>query len=135
MLLPADLTTHLYNEQITAISRSDTTLIPEAIAAAEGEAKGYMSRYDIDAIFGAVGTARDKTLLMWLKDMATWHFITLANANADMEFRESRYNQGIAWLKNIQSGKIVPYGWPLTAVENMDSSFHVTSDPKRTTNY
>lgn len=135
MLLPTDLKTHLYNEQITAISRNDETLIVDAIDAAEGEAKGYMSRYDIDTVFGAVGTARDKTLLMWLKDMATWHFITLANANADMEFRESRYNQGVAWLKNIQSGKIVPYGWPLTAVPNLDTSFHVTSDTKRITNY
>ena len=135
MLLTADLKTHLYNEQITAISRNDSDLIVEAIAAAEGEAKGYMSRYDIDTIFGAVGTARDKTLLMWLKDMATWHFITLANANADMEFRESRYDQGIEWLEKIQAGKIVPYGWPLTEVPNMDSSFHVTSDTKRITNF
>lgn len=135
MLLAEDLKTHLYDEQITAISRADESLIDDAIAAAEGEAKGYMSRYDIDIIFGTTGTLRDRTLLMWLKDMATWHFITLANANADMEFRESRYNQGIAWLKNIQAGKIVPYGWPLTPVENMDSSFHVTSDTKRITNY
>lgn len=135
MLLPEDLKTHLYNEQITAISRNDTELIDEAIAAAEGEAKGYLSRYDIDFIFSQVGNARDKILLMWLKDIATWHFITLANANADMEFRETRYKDGIAWLKNIQSGKVVPYGWPMTPAEHQDTSFHVTSDKKRITNY
>lgn len=135
MLLAADLTTHLYNEQITAISRNDATLINKAIKAAIGEAKGYLSRYDIDTIFAETGEDRDETLLMWLKDIATWHFITLANANADMEFRESRYKQGIDWLKAVQSGKIVPYGWPLTTVPDQDQIFHVTSDKKRITNF
>lgn len=135
MLLEADLKTHLYNEQITTISRSDATLINEAIAAAVAEAKGYLSRYDIDTIFAASGSSRDKILLMWLKDMATWHFITLVNAAADMEFREGRYNAAIKWLKDVQSGKNVPYGWPEATTEGHDTSFHVTSDTKRDTHY
>lgn len=135
MLLIADLKTHLYDEQITAISRNDATLMQTAIDAAQGEAKGYLSRYDIESLFDETDGARDATLLMWLKDMATWHFITLANANADMEFRESRYLQGIKWLKDIQAGKIVPYDWPPNIIEFHDSQFHVTSDPKRITNY
>ncbi len=135
MLLEADLKTHLYTEQITVISRGDAELMAEAIAAAEGEAKGYLSRYDIATIFGETGSSRDKTLLMWLKDMATWHFITLANANADMEFRESRYKQAIANLGKIQNGKIVPDGWPLNTDETKDTLFHVSSDAKRETSY
>jgi len=135
MLLEADLKTHLYTEQITTISRSDSTLIDEAIAAAIGEAKGYLSRYDIDTIFAETGSARDKTLLMWLKDIATWHFITLANAAADDDFRESRYNSAIKWLKDVQSGKTVPYGWPLNTTTGLDTSFHVTSETKRETKY
>lgn len=135
MLLAADLTTHLYNEQITAISRADATLVDTAISAAEQEAKGYLSRYDIVTIFGKTGTQRDATLLMYLKDMATWHFITLANAGADLEFRQARYKDAIAWLKGIQSSKIVPFGWPLTNVENQDSTWLVTSDTKRETNF
>lgn len=135
MLLAEDLTTHLYNEQITAISRDDATLVNKAIKAAIGEAKGYLSRFDIDTLFAATGEDRDETLLMWLKDIATWHFITLANANADMDFRESRYNQGVKWLRDVQSGKIVPYGWPLSEVTNHDKIFHVTSGTKRITNY
>jgi hypothetical protein len=135
MLLEADLKTHLYTEQITVISRGDAELMAEAIAASEGEAKGYLSRYDIDAIFNKTGSNRDKTLLMWLKDMATWHFITLANAAADVEFRESRYKQAIAGLSKIQSGKIVPFGWPLNTDEKKDTLFHVSSNSKRETNY
>ena len=135
MLLTADLKPHLYGEQITVISRNDTDLMESAINAAEGEAKGYLSRYDIAVIFAKTGTERDETLLMFLKDIATWNFITLANANADMEFRESRYKQAVAWLKGVQSGKVVPFGWPLMTAEADNSLFHVTSDAKRLTNY
>lgn len=135
MLLKADLTTHLYNEQITAISRNDDTLIDESIDAAIAEAKSYLNRFDIDTIFGETADSRDKILLMWLKDMATWHFINLANAAADMEHREGRYKSAIKWLEKVQSGKVVPEGWPLTTVTGQDTSFHVTSQTKRETNY
>lgn len=135
MLLTTDLKTHLYAEQISVISRSDEELIDEAIAAAEGQAKGYLSRFDIESLFNAEGEDRDKTLLMYLKDMATWHFITLANAGADLEFRESRYKQAIAELGKIQSGKTVPFGWPLNVVETKQDVFYVKSDSKRLTNY
>lgn len=135
MLLITDLQTHLYSEQITAISRNDETLMQTAIEAAEGEAKSYLSRYDIETIFNETGSDRDKTLLMWLKDIATWHFITLANAGADIEFRESRYKQAIASLTKIQAGKTVPFGWPLNTVEERQEIWKVTSDTKRQTNY
>lgn len=135
MLLTADLKTHLYDEQIAVISRNDLALMQTAIDAAEGEAKGYLSRYDIAVIFAKAGTQRDSTLLMFLKDMATWNFITLANAAADMEFRESRYKQAVAWLKGIQAGKIVPFGWPFLTAEAENSFFHITSAPKRETNF
>lgn len=135
MLLKDDLKTHLYAEQITVISRSDEELLDEAIAAAIGQAKGYLSRFDINTLFSATLGDRDKTLLMYLKDLATWHFITLANAGADLEFRESRYKQAIAELGKIQSGKTVPFGWPLNPVETKQDVFYVKSDLKRETNY
>jgi len=135
MLLTTDLKTHLYEDQIAVISRNDEELMETAIVAAEGEAKGYLSRYDIAVIFAKETTQRDATLLMFLKDMATWNFITLANAAADMEFRESRYKQAIAWLKGIQAGKIVPFGWPLLSADAENSFFHITSAPKRETNF
>lgn len=135
MLLKEDLKTHLYAEQITTISRNDEDLLNNAISAAVGEAKGYLSRYDIATIFEATNENRDATLLMYLKDMATWNFITLANAAADLEFREARNKQAVNWLKGIQAGKIVPFGWPLTVDETKDSFFHVTSSTKRETNY
>jgi len=135
MLLAEDLKSHLYDEQIDVISRNDATLIDSAIAAAVQEAKGYLSRYDIVTLFSAVGPARDATLLMYLKDMATWHFITLANANADLEFRRARYKDAISWLKDIQSSKVVPFGWPPAVEDTQSSSWLVSSSPKRETSY
>jgi len=135
MLLAHDLKSHLYDEQITVISRKDGTIIDSAIAAAQQEAKGYLSRYDINALFSKSDDHRDPTLLMYLKDMATWHFITLANANADLEFRQARYKDALAWLKGIQSSKIVPFGWPTSTVENHNTTWLVSSDTKRETNY
>lgn len=135
MLLAQDLNSHLYDEQITVISRNDATLIDTAIAAAEQEAKGYLSRYDIAALFAKEDDERDPTLLMYLKDIATWHFITLANANADMDFRQARYKDALTWLKGIQASKIVPFGWPVTTIENQDTTWLVTSQTRRETNY
>lgn len=135
MLLAQDLNSHLYDEQIAVISRNDATLIDTAIAAAEQEAKGYLSRYDIETLFAKEDDERDPTLLMYLKDMATWHFITLANANADMDFRQARYKDALTWLKGIQASKIVPFGWPVTTIENQDTTWLVTSQTRRETNY
>jgi phage gp36-like protein len=132
-----DFNTHMYPELIDVISRENNTILNEAINAAEGEARGYLSRYDRAALFSATGTDRDSTLLMYLKDMAVWHFIVVANPNTDLEFRKERYDNALAWLKGIQAGKIVPEDWPEPTVEPAEdaSFFVVSSRPKRDTNY
>jgi phage gp36-like protein len=136
MLLAADLKTHLYPELQTAIDRGDTSLIDTAIASAEGEAKGYLSRFDVADLFGKTGSSRDATLLMFLKDMAIWHFITLANPATDMQLRKTRYDDAIAWLNKIQQGKIVPQGWlAADATTGQDTYFHMTSATKRETRF
>lgn len=135
MLLAEDLKSHLYTEQIDVISRNDATLIDSAIAAAVQEAKGYLSRYDITTLFAKEDTERDATLLMYLKDMATWHFITLANANADLEHRRDRYKDALSWLKEIQASRVVPFGWPAATEDTQSSSWLVSSTPKRETSY
>lgn len=136
MLTTLDFNTHMYSELIDAISREDEDVLNDAMASAEGEAMGYLSRFDIDTLFSAEDDARDQTLLMRLKDMAIWHFITLANPNTDMEFRKTRYEEALSWLKGIQSGKIVPKGWPLATNEDEEGGFfYVSSAPKRPTRW
>lgn len=135
MVEPEDFNTHMYAELIEAIDRNDQDILNDAIASAEGEAAGYLSRFDTDVLLGAVDPDRDPTLLMYLKDMAVWHFITLANPNTDIEFRKTRYDDALRWLKGIQAGKIVPKGWPLATEDGEDLFFHVSSAPKRPTRW
>ena len=135
MVTALDFNTHLFAELIAAIDRNDEDILNDAIASAEGEASGYLSRFDLDVLLGALGGDRDATLLMYLKDMAVWHFITLANPNTDLEFRKTRYDDALRWLRGIQSGKIIPRNWPLASGEAEELFFHVSSAPKRPTRW
>lgn len=135
MLLKEDFNTHLYSEVIETISREEEALIEEAIEAAEGEAVGYLERFDTDDLFSQVDGNRDKTLLMRLKDIAVWHFLAVANPDTDLDYRLGRYKEAIKWLERIQAGKITPKGWVLSSVESANEAFAITSEPKRTTGY
>lgn len=103
-----ELTTHLYHEQIEVITREDDTIILAAIDAAVEEAKGYLGSYDTARIFSAQGNKRNALLLLHVKDIAVWHFITLANPACDIELRKFRYERATAYLKAIQRGEISP---------------------------
>ncbi|MFV0505762.1 MAG: phage protein Gp36 family protein [Bacteroidales bacterium] len=103
-----DITTHLYSEQVDNISREDKTILTSAIDGAIAEAKGYLSAYDIDTIFKATGRRRNALLLIFVKDIAVWHFINLANPATDYEAREARYKRAVEWLKGVQKGDVVP---------------------------
>jgi hypothetical protein len=138
MLLEEDFNTHLYTELIDAIKRDDIGKLDKAIKAAEKQAKGYMSRYDIDTMFAAVGDARDDMLLMYLKDLAVWHFIVIANPNINIEFHRERFEDAVTELGKIQSGKVVPYGWPPAEKpegSNGNSFIQVSSNPRRETRF
>lgn len=137
MLLKSDFNTHIYAELIEAIQRNDDTVITAAIAAAESEAKGYLSRYDTDALFALTGANRDPALLMRLKDLAAWHFVTLANADINIELRKTRYDEAVSWLKDVQSGKAHMKSWPLPAEDEPGDNdiIKVSSRTKRDTNW
>ena len=75
-LTKEELGTHLYAENIEAITRGDDTLILAAIDTATQEAKGYLAAFDITAIFAATGSNRNALLLTFVKDIAAWHLIT-----------------------------------------------------------
>ena len=127
-LTKADLISHLKAEVVDFISESDDDVVNAAIDAAIEEAKGYLSDYDIDTIFGAEGADRNPIVLLYTKDCAIWHFINLANPNIDIAFRETRYRLAIEWLEKVQSRKTnpplpfrptlpggAPYQWDLVA--------------------
>lgn len=135
MLTIDDLKTHLYTEVIETISRDDESLVQEAIDAAEYEAIGYLERYDTEDLFSKEDDNRDKTLLMYLKDMAVWNLLAVSNPDTDLDFREKRYKTALNWLTKIQGGKLTPKNWVLSSVTSTNEPFIVSSTTKRITNF
>lgn len=135
MVTPDDFDNTMYSELRDAISRNDADVLNDAIASAEAEAQGYLSRYDTDTLFALAGDNRDKSLVMYICDIAAWHFIALANANVDLELRRTRYEDAMRALRDIQSGKIVKKNWPLPETEEESLYFHISSQEKRPTRW
>lgn len=107
-ITPEELETHLYKENIEAISREDETLLTAAIDAALQEAYGYLGAYDRKKIFEATGRQRNALLLIFVKDIAVWHFVNLCNAGTDLQLRQDRYERAVAWLRQVQKSDVKP---------------------------
>lgn len=103
-----ELKTHLYGESVEAITDGDDTILTAAVDGAVVEAKGYLAAFDRTAIFEATGSSRNPLLLIFIKDIAVWHFINLCNAGTDLKLRQDRYERAINWLKAIQKGDVSP---------------------------
>ncbi len=135
-LTPEDLKTHLRDEHTELISRADETIVTASLSGAVAEARGYLTAYDTEVVFSAVGDERDPLLLIFCKDIAVYHLINLCAAGSCYERRERRYEQALAWLKGVQRGEIVP-DLPKKSTEESASSgpFYFSSNPKRTTHF
>lgn len=107
-LTPNELKTHLYAENVDVITQNDDTILTAAIDAAVQEAKGYLGGYDVNAVFAATGEDRNSLLLIFVKDIAVWHFVNLCNAGTDLSLRQDRYERAIDWLKAVQKGNVTP---------------------------
>lgn len=141
-LLPDDLDTHIYGENLAEIVRNDDVLIEKAISAAVAEAKGYLFRFDLVALFGTEDddpTHEDENLANKVKDIVLWNLVKLGNPNIQMELARTTYEDAIKWLTMVQSGKQVP-GWPLKS-DNPDTDYSEEgrvqwdSNPKRNNYY
>lgn len=132
-LSPEEIYTHLYPEVINEISRTNVTLLNNSIDAAIAEARGYLTQYDIDTEFAKTGDDRNSILLVYLKDIAVWHFIVLSNPAVDMELRQIRYNNAIKALEKIQQGRFNPSlpTFNVTAPEQLENFFKWGSNKKR----
>lgn len=129
-----ELKTHLYTENISAIQGDDETILTAAIDGACQQAKSYLQAFDTDAVFGAAGAARNALLLIFIKDMAVWHFIKLCNAGTSISFRRDNYTDAIDWLKNVQKGNTIP-DFPLridiSGKTEINTPIKIGSNPKR----
>jgi phage gp36-like protein len=104
----AELKTHMDVDNIDIITNNDNTIVEAAIDGATQEAKGYLNDFDTNSIFSAVESARNTLLLTFVKDIAVWHLMVLSNYKADVEFRKTRYERAVAWLRSVMKGDVVP---------------------------
>ena len=96
----------MHDEVVEAISRGTEAIPLAAIDAAVSEVKSYLHAYDIKKEFALKGDERNALLLLFVKDVAIWHFVNLGNVCTDMDVREKRYDRAISWLKAVQKGDI-----------------------------
>jgi phage gp36-like protein len=134
LLTLANMKTHIYGPVSTLISQGDTSILQSAIDAATTEAKGYCSRYNTAKLFDETDLP-DPILQMHCKNMAKWHFCCLGTPAIDYEDAQTRYDQAVKWLKEVQAGRAVPPGWELTTPEEKSTFFHVKSNPKRNNHF
>lgn len=133
-LSPNEINTHLGVEQIEAISDGDETMLTAAIDAAIAEAKGYLRAYDISAELSKSGNERNALLVIFVKDIAVWHFVNICHVNTSLDLRQDRYERAVSWLKAVQKGEVLP---DFPALESADGEannlpYKVTSNQKRT---
>jgi hypothetical protein len=138
VITTSELDTHIYTEVLNEIVRNNISLADKAIATAESEAKMYLGRFDLLALFGDEQNAplvQDEFLKHLLKDMACWYIIRLANPVIDYRSFRDAYENAIRTLEKIMEGQADPAEWPLkeTTEEDLPGSTSVSwsSNPKR----
>jgi phage gp36-like protein len=100
-----EIKTHLYYEQIITIADGDPSKLLKAINVAIAEVRGYLAgRYDIDAELAKSGEDRNELLVLWIKDIAVWHFVNICNVNTSLELRAKRRDDAVSELVKIQKG-------------------------------
>lgn len=140
----ADLATVIYQEIIDEISRNSEDVVVEAIDTAIEEVKSFLSRFNLDALFGnadtdTAATVTDKLLNRLCKDVAAWNLVKLANPNVNYEHIKNCYEDAIETLKRIQKVQQTPARWPLADPGDVEitqgNPVSFTSVPKRKNNF
>lgn len=112
----------------------DTSIITELSLEAIEEMKSYLvSHYDVDAIFSAALATRNKTVLMYCKDIGLYHIFSLYSIRRMPAIREQRYKNAMQWLVNVSEQKLSPVGLPLNT--NPESAFVKTGGNEKRINH
>lgn len=94
---------------LAVIHQSDTANLARAEQYAVEEISSYLrSRYDAQQAFATTGDTRNAQLVMITCDVTLYHLVAWLPKRIGFEIRETRYNNAIAWLKDVQNGKATP---------------------------
>lgn len=100
---------------LDVINQADDENLNRAIGYAQEEVASYLrSRFNVTAAFAKEGSERNAQLVMIVCDVALYHLVAWLPRRIGFEIRETRYNNAIDWLKQVQSGKATPDLPPLT---------------------
>lgn len=145
----ADLSTELYPEVVAEITRHDENEIQSQIDAAESFIKGFLFKYDLNALFGTTNTeptVQDAALQKCVKIVAAYFLVRKANPNVMMDLFREDYMLMIGtkdepgWLYEIRNGDINP-DWPYkpdnpeTPEDESQSDVYWSSTKKRTNRF
>lgn len=101
-----ELKTHAYDEELREIIRDDESIALASIDMAIEYAETRLTKfYDTDIIFSKTGEDRSKLLVGFIKDIAVWFLIGLANVSIDYDDKKFRYTQADNWLKAVFKNK------------------------------
>ena len=148
----SDLYSRIYEEIVTEISREDTAIAERAITAAIQEAKMYLAKFDLVALFGTDAPALDNSddssiaptvndvfLKNLLVDIAVWNLVKLGNPNIQYEPTLKTYEMAIKTLERILKGNLQPEGWPYKDTTNETAApgdaITYSSNAKRTQHF
>lgn len=107
-LRATELNTHMYDYQLHAITEQDSSITLSAINSAVAEVKSYLAtRYDVEAIFFAEGEEREPLILDFVKTIAVWRIIKLANVDILYDKYRELYNDTISYLTKVSEGNLV----------------------------
>ena len=94
---------------LKVVTQADQETRANAELEAVEEISGYLRpKYDCRAIFEAVGENRNRQILMYACDIALYHMAASLPNKMGMEIRKERYERAIEWLKQVQSGVVIP---------------------------
>ena len=132
---PEELKTHAYDEEIKAIIRNDETIALACIDMAIEFAESKLAKhYVTEEIFNKTEKDRSELLVKFIKDIAIWELIGLANQSIDYEDKKFRYQEAVNWLNAVYKG--MPANFPRVPLLNgKGGSFTMVSNKKRENYY
>lgn len=144
-LAKADLGSVIYAYQIEQITEGNDDLVIQALAAAEEEAKSYLTPninklealdgrilYDTETIFSATGLDRNALILQHCLTLAKFHIATLCNADFIYEQAKERYDRAIDWFTKLSKGTVVLTTLPRITLDDTNNDRNPFSSGSRT---
>ena len=144
-LAKEDLGSVIYAYQIDEITEGNDDLVAQALAAAEEEAKSYLTPninklealdgrilYDTAAIFNTSGLDRNALILQHCLTLAKFHIATLCNADFIYEQAKERYDRAIEWFTKLSKGTVVLTSLPQITLTDENNDRQPFSSGSRT---